>query len=376
MCPYTEQIAQSYNVCVPVTQTHTATRSVTKCVPVTTMKTVTKDMGSYQCQAVECPHDRRLRMPRNASIYKKVWVPNLVCEQVPCTTYQRQTCEVPYTYTTTSYTTETRTRMVNVQQCRTETRSRMCNVTKYRCETRTSSSCAVQRCRQEQRTRDYCVTKYRTRNPNSRSSRSTNSHGNSHLRGSCHDDDDAKPNSRLVPVTRTRMETRTRTVPYCEMTTETRTRMVNVQRCRQEQRTREYQVTKCRTETRTRMVPVTTMTTETRTRMVPVFGHVWKPVREWFRIRRARPRLGLARSTAPAWKRNSVAVEVNYTVCVPEQRTRTYNVTVYDNVSEQVPENYTVCVPVQSMRKFKFTFADRFRSRSRFPSALHLLRPV
>ena len=39
---------------------------------------------------------------------------------------------------------------------------------------------------------------------------------------------------------------------------------------------------------------------------------------------------------------------VNYTVNVPETRTRNYNVTVYDTVTEQVPETYTVCVPVQS----------------------------
>jgi hypothetical protein len=42
--------------------------------------------------------------------------------------------------------------------------------------------------------------------------------------------------------------------------------------------------------------------------------------------------------------------QVNYTVNVPETRTRSYNVTLYDNVTEQVPENYTVCVPVQTMR--------------------------
>jgi hypothetical protein len=42
--------------------------------------------------------------------------------------------------------------------------------------------------------------------------------------------------------------------------------------------------------------------------------------------------------------------EVCYTVNVPEQRTRCYNVTVYDDIIEQVAENYSVCVPVQSTR--------------------------
>ena len=31
-------------------------------------------------------------------------------------------------------------------------------------------------------------------------------------------------------------------------------------------------------------------------------------------------------------------------------RTRNYNVTVYDTVTEQVPETYNVCVPVQTER--------------------------
>ena len=43
--------------------------------------------------------------------------------------------------------------------------------------------------------------------------------------------------------------------------------------------------------------------------------------------------------------------EVSYTVCVPQERTRTYNVTTYDCVTEQVPETYTVCVPVQTMKE-------------------------
>ena len=43
--------------------------------------------------------------------------------------------------------------------------------------------------------------------------------------------------------------------------------------------------------------------------------------------------------------------EVSYTICVPEERIRSYDVTVYDNVTEQVSETYTVCVPVQSTKE-------------------------
>ena len=35
---------------------------------------------------------------------------------------------------------------------------------------------------------------------------------------------------------------------------------------------------------------------------------------------------------------------------VPQTRTRSYNVTVYDTVNQQVPESYSVCVPVQSSK--------------------------
>tara|TARA_B100001939_G_C16483134_1_gene422181 strand:+ start:87 stop:362 length:276 start_codon:yes stop_codon:yes gene_type:complete len=45
--------------------------------------------------------------------------------------------------------------------------------------------------------------------------------------------------------------------------------------------------------------------------------------------------------------------EVSYTVCVPEERTCSYDVTVYDEVTEEVSETYTVCVPVKSMKEIK-----------------------
>jgi hypothetical protein len=43
--------------------------------------------------------------------------------------------------------------------------------------------------------------------------------------------------------------------------------------------------------------------------------------------------------------------EVKYTECVPEERTRTCRVTVYENVTEEVPVEYTVCVPVTTMKE-------------------------
>ena len=44
---------------------------------------------------------------------------------------------------------------------------------------------------------------------------------------------------------------------------------------------------------------------------------------------------------------------MSYTVCNPEERTSSYNVTVYDDVTEEVSDSYTVCVPVKSTKEIK-----------------------
>ena len=168
--PYTEEIEQTYTVQVPMQETVSAERTVTKCVPVTTMRTVTRDRGSYECQAVQVACGGCNRGCRNGcndacggtkTVYKRVHVPNLVTEEVPCTTYERQTTKVPYTYTVTRCKTETRTRKVPVTRCKTETRTRKVSVTKCRPEQRTRMV-QVQKCRAEERTRDCVVTKYQT----------------------------------------------------------------------------------------------------------------------------------------------------------------------------------------------------------------------
>ena len=38
-------------------------------------------------------------------------------------------------------------------------------------------------------------------------------------------------------------------------------------------------------------------------------------------------------------------MKCNYTVCVPEERTRTYSVTRYEQQPEQKTVTYSVCVP-------------------------------
>ena len=109
-------------------------------------------------------------------------------------------------------------------------------------------------------------------------------------------------------VTKCRLETRTREVPVCKLVRETRTRMVPV--C------------KTRLETRTRMVNKVSFKCEQRTRCIQKCRIECQP----------RER------------------EVCYTVMVPQKRTEKYNVTLYDTVTEEVPETYTVCVPHTEMR--------------------------
>ena len=51
--------------------------------------------GQIQCKSVSAHH---LTHPAHQKSSRKVWVPNLVTEEVECTTMERQVTEVPYTY--------------------------------------------------------------------------------------------------------------------------------------------------------------------------------------------------------------------------------------------------------------------------------------
>ena len=107
---------------VPYTEQMTGSRTVQKRVPVTTTKTVQVRGGHWENQMVEvaggtdacgCPCP-----PKQCC--KRVWVPTCETKEVPCTTYQCVTEEVPYTYSVTKCRQEQRSRMVNVTKCRNE----------------------------------------------------------------------------------------------------------------------------------------------------------------------------------------------------------------------------------------------------------------
>jgi hypothetical protein len=164
--PTAEQVEQSYTVNVPYTEQRTATRAFQRRVPVTTHRTVTVNTGSWQTQTMEVPaccgcNDSCGCAPANRPVCRRVWVPSCEERQVPVTTYQCTTEEVPYTYNVCLNRQENRTRMCTVNKCRQERRSRTVNVCKTRQEERTRN-CTVQLCRQETRTRTVPVCKYRT----------------------------------------------------------------------------------------------------------------------------------------------------------------------------------------------------------------------
>jgi hypothetical protein len=67
---------------------------------------------------------------------------------------------------------------------------------------------------------------------------------------------------------------------------------------------------------------------------------------------------------------------LNYTVCAPEERQRTFNVTVYRTVPEEKTVTEMDSVPCSSKRKCRFASATWSLKRSAFLAILMLLAEV
>lgn len=134
------QVEQQYTVMVPHTETQTGARQVCRTVSVTTYRTVCRDAGHWESCVVTaysgccgtcdscCGHQ---------TVTQRRWVPNIVQQQIPCTTYRQEVSSVPYEYQVTVHRPEVRTRTVTVNDYKMETRSQTVNVTHYRTEKRT-----------------------------------------------------------------------------------------------------------------------------------------------------------------------------------------------------------------------------------------------
>ncbi len=129
-----------YTVMVSHVEARQGVRQVTQWVEEEVVKTVHRDHGHWEVQMVQVPcYSKRLCRRRaccdpccgTRTVCQKVWVPNIVEEEVTVTVCRPQIVEEPYEYHVTVCKPEVRTKMVNVCNMRTEMRTRMCTVVEY-----------------------------------------------------------------------------------------------------------------------------------------------------------------------------------------------------------------------------------------------------
>lgn len=153
LVPEYKDVQNTFTVMVPHQEERTATRVVCRKVPVQETRTVTRDQGRWEFQTVEVPCGTGCDMcdgcaprrrglfrrashcddcepcsppcpPQTTTVTRKVWIPNLVSEEVPYTTYKTERVEQPYTYTVTVCKPEPRTTTSRVRVDRPETRTK------------------------------------------------------------------------------------------------------------------------------------------------------------------------------------------------------------------------------------------------------------
>jgi hypothetical protein len=140
--PEWSQVERQYTVMVPHVETRQGVRQVCNWVEEQVVKKVVRDCGYWEVQMVQVPCHTGLRCCRRSkccdpccvptrTVCQRVWVPNLVEEDVTVTVCRPQMSEEPYEYQVTVCKPETRSTMVNVCQMRTEVRTAMCTVTDY-----------------------------------------------------------------------------------------------------------------------------------------------------------------------------------------------------------------------------------------------------
>ena len=189
--PVYRTVEQQYTAMVPQQVRRSGVRNVCQTVPVTQTRTICRDRGHWETRQFEVPCRQTgcggLLGRRDCGhcggchpcgcmtvVCKRVWVPNIVQEQVPVTYYKTQVVQKPYEYIATVCRPETRTRQVRVCDYRSEQRTRTVKVCEYRVERRTQTVPVChyetqQRSRQvqytvcvpQQRTRTYNITTYR-----------------------------------------------------------------------------------------------------------------------------------------------------------------------------------------------------------------------
>ena len=186
--PVVKEVEQQYTVCVPqwreeprqytawvpVTETRQGVRRVCKTVTEEVVKTVCVDRGHCETQMVEVPClPRRCGLfghrgcggcccqPSTTTVCQKVWVPNVVEEQVTVTVCKPQIVEEPCEYTVTVCKPEVRTCTVRVCDYKQEVRTMKCCVTTYETDV-VQKEVAYTVCVPQQKTWTETVTCYQT----------------------------------------------------------------------------------------------------------------------------------------------------------------------------------------------------------------------
>lgn len=177
--PVRETVQKQFTVMVPYQETLTASRTVCKMVPQTITHTVCRDRGHwadvpYQtaCSAYGCGRScysgcgscepcGRCGGTGMITCSRRVWVPNMVYEQVPRVVYRPQYSQVPYQYTVTRFRPETRVKEVPVVRYVTETRARTVRVCEYQPQQRTREV-QFTVCVPQERSKMINLTSYRT----------------------------------------------------------------------------------------------------------------------------------------------------------------------------------------------------------------------
>jgi hypothetical protein len=148
---------------VPTVEERVITKRVPVCRQVTTYTTKTRDCGHYECREVPCGPSLSERLHKHfrkndccdcacepecvRTKTVRVWCPNIVCEQVPCTRIEKtwecvtEKCNV----TVCKQVPETKTVQVTVCKCVTENKEETYTVSVPKCvpyeATRTVSKC-------------------------------------------------------------------------------------------------------------------------------------------------------------------------------------------------------------------------------------------
>ena len=166
--PYVEHVPQMYSINIPYEAKATKYRVIPHQIPVTKYQKVKRDMGRWVTDTVsvdtfEIGQDRcgcPTCCPQARTIKQTRWVPNVVTQSLPYTTFKTVKKRIPYESPEIKYRREPRQRMIPVTKYRTEVRERVEKVYSYDTSTKPASF-PVTKFRMVRKVRPKTVTVYR-----------------------------------------------------------------------------------------------------------------------------------------------------------------------------------------------------------------------